>query len=88
MILTGKPRITPGEPCPSASLSTTRLTRTGLELNPSPQCYRPASNSLSHDTALITVCFDLSLDGTGTSTSTRTVTVHVYCCSPDTCSDS
>ena len=52
MILTGENRSTGRKTCPSATLSTTNLTSTELGLNPGLSDYRPATNRLSHDTAL------------------------------------
>jgi hypothetical protein len=52
MKLTGKNRSTRGKPCPSATLSTTNPTWTDLGSNPGLRGERPATNLLSHGTAL------------------------------------
>jgi hypothetical protein len=52
MKLTGKNRSTRGKTCPSATLPTTNPTRTDPGSNPGLRGERPATNSLSHGTAL------------------------------------
>jgi hypothetical protein len=52
MKLTGETRSTRGETCPSANSSTTNPTWTDLRSNPGLRGDRPATNRLSHDTAL------------------------------------
>jgi hypothetical protein len=57
MKLTGENRSTRGKPCPSATLSTTNLTRTDPVSNPGLRDERPATNRLSYCTACIPPCF-------------------------------
>jgi hypothetical protein len=57
MKLTGETRSTREETCPSATLSTTNLTRTDPGLNPGLRGEKPATNRLSHDTALDNHCY-------------------------------
>ena len=52
MELTGKNRSTRGKTCPSETLSTTNPTWTDPESKPGLRGERPATNRLSHDTAL------------------------------------
>jgi hypothetical protein len=52
MMLTEEKRSTGRETCNSATLSTKNPTLTGLGLNPSLRCERPATNRLSHGTAI------------------------------------
>jgi hypothetical protein len=52
MKLTGENRSTRGEACPSATLSTTNPTWTDPVSNPGLRGERPATNSLSHGTAV------------------------------------
>ena len=53
-LLTGENRSTfGGKPCPNATLSTTNLTRSDLELNPGHRGYRPETNGLSHGSAKV-----------------------------------
>jgi hypothetical protein len=52
MILTGENPRTQTEPCPSTALSTTNPTWTDPDANPILRDDRPATNSLSHGTAM------------------------------------
>jgi hypothetical protein len=52
MKLTGENRSTRGETCPSATLATTNPTWTDPGSNPDLRGERPATNRLSHGTAL------------------------------------
>jgi len=52
-LLTGENRSTRRKVCSSAALSSTKFTRTDLELNPGHRSYRPATNSLSHGTTKV-----------------------------------
>jgi hypothetical protein len=52
MKFTGENLSTRGKTCPSATLSTTTPTRTDSGLNPGLRGERPATNRLSHGTAL------------------------------------
>jgi hypothetical protein len=51
----GKPKYSGGKPCPNATLYTTNPTRTDPGSNPSLRGERPATNRLSHGTALDSV---------------------------------
>jgi hypothetical protein len=53
MNLTGENRSTGGKTCPSATLSTTNPTWTDRGSNPCLRGERPATNRLSHGTAII-----------------------------------
>jgi hypothetical protein len=55
MKLTGENRSTQGKPCPSTTFSTTNPTSTDQGSNPGLRDERPATNRLSHGTALKTV---------------------------------
>ena len=62
-IYRGKPKYSGEKPCPIATLSTTNPTSTDLGSNPGLHGERPATNSLSHGTALrhlVVSCFFLS----------------------------
>jgi hypothetical protein len=52
MKLTGETEVLGGKTCPSAALSTTNPTWTDLGLKTVLRCERPATNRLSHSTAL------------------------------------
>jgi hypothetical protein len=66
MKLTGKNRSTPGKTCPSATLSTTNPTWTDPGSNLGLRGGRPATDGLSHGTALrSTVTLMSALDGVG-----------------------
>ena len=52
MILTGENASTQSKPCPSVTLSTTNLTRTGLLSNTGLRGERPTNNCLSDGTAI------------------------------------
>jgi hypothetical protein len=54
MLLTGLSASNQRKPCPSATLSTTKPTRTKLSSNPSLRCYRLATSRLSRGTAFKT----------------------------------
>jgi hypothetical protein len=60
MKLTGESPSTRGKTCPSATLSTTNPTWTESGSNPGLRGERPATNHLSHGTALY-VCYCLLL---------------------------
>jgi hypothetical protein len=53
MKLTGENRSTRGKTCPSATSSTTNPTWTNLGSNPNLRGERPATNRLTHDTAIL-----------------------------------
>jgi hypothetical protein len=53
MKMTGENRSTRRKTCPSATLSTTNLAWTDQGSNPGILGERPATNRLSHDTALL-----------------------------------
>jgi hypothetical protein len=55
MNLAGENRSTRGKTCPSANLSTTNSTWTDLGSNPGLRGESPATNRLTHGTALIPV---------------------------------
>jgi hypothetical protein len=55
MKLTGENRSTPGQTCPSATLSTTNPTWTDPGSNPDLRGERPATNRLSHGTAMLLI---------------------------------
>jgi hypothetical protein len=61
MILTGENRWTRWKTCPSATLSTTNPTWIDPGANPDLRGERPATNDLSHGTALLGVRFILSV---------------------------
>jgi hypothetical protein len=61
MKLTEENRSTRGKTCPSATLSTTNPTRTDPGSNLGLRGERPATNRLSHDTALITTFVDVEV---------------------------
>jgi len=52
MVLTREYRSTRSKTCHSATLSTTTLTVTDLELTPTPGGYKPATKRMSHGTAV------------------------------------
>jgi hypothetical protein len=75
MILTGENRTTRRETCPSASLSTTNPTWIDPVANPGLRGKRPATNDLSHGTALWP-CY-MQTDGNGFSKALKAGISHV-----------
>jgi hypothetical protein len=59
MKLTGENRSTRGKTCPSATLSTTNPSWSDLGSNPVLRCERPATNRLSHGTAMYSLPNDM-----------------------------
>jgi hypothetical protein len=65
MILTGENRRTQRKTCPIATLSTTNPTWIDPGANPGLRGERPATNDLSHGTAVIRVSMELVSDVSG-----------------------